>query len=139
MTSSSLLYFTFFHSLSFLFTHFSSFLGASSARPVRWIVDQVCTEVRRLRERAERSQVYTNTPKKRFVIRIFGVYFLTSRNTEIIYLQSILEIDPSLEKLICMKFNKCLNRVYGATELSFMTEPDISVHLILETDILRRI
>ena len=139
MTSSSLLYSTFFHSLSFLFTHFSSFLGSSSARPVRWIVDQVCTEVRRLRERAERSQVYTNTPKKRFVIRIFGAYFVTSRNAEIIYLQSIPEIDPSSEKVICMKFNKCFNRAYGATELSFMKEADISVHLILETDILRRI
>ena len=99
VTSSSLLYFTFFHSLSLLFTHFSSFLGASSARPVRWIVDQVCTEVRRLRERAERSQVYTNTPKKRFVIRIFGAYFVTLRNAEIIYLQSIPEIDPSSGKV----------------------------------------
>ena len=51
-----------FHSFRFFFFVLHSFflLGTPSARPILWMVKQVSTEVKKLRERAERSQDNSN-------------------------------------------------------------------------------
>ena len=60
----------FFDNFMFIFfflfyIFFSDFIGTPSARPVRWMVGQVSTEVRKLRERAERANDSAYTPRAR--------------------------------------------------------------------------
>ena len=62
------------HFLFFYFHFHFVFSGTPSARPILWMVKQVSTEVKKLRDRAERSQDNSNTKNRFAIVKNFSSY-----------------------------------------------------------------